>query len=149
MRSDDPTALLIGETAYCEAGGRVERDLFSAQNEDRWLDPEIAEQLAATTLEAEAARVATEVGVAWIRPIASENTWEASSKLHRVTVPQRPYTEEEQLRIDEVETRCSAIETEMEDESVTDDAYAALESEYDALIIVAPTIHRTVFPARA
>jgi ParB family chromosome partitioning protein len=133
MRSDDPTALLIGETAYCEAGGRVERDLFSAQNEDRWLDPEIAEQLAATKLEAEAARVATEVGVAWIRPIASENTWEASSKLHRVTVPQRPFTEEEQLRIDEVEARCSAIETEMEDESVTDDAYAALETEYDAL----------------
>jgi ParB family chromosome partitioning protein len=141
MRSDDPTALLVGEAAYCEAGGRVERDLFSAQNEDRWLDPEIAEQLAATKLEDEAARVAAQIGVAWIRPIASENIWEASSKLHRVTVPQRPFTDEEQQRIDEVETRCSAIKAEMEDESITDEAHAALETEYDALNDERTTLH--------
>ena len=133
LRSDDPTALLVGEEAYCGAGGRVERDLFSAQNEDRWLDPEIAEQLAARKLEEEAARIATDLGVAWIRPIATENTWEASSKLHRVTVPPRPFTEEEQLRIDEIEERCSAIEADMEDESITDEAYAAFEAEFDAL----------------
>ena len=133
MRSDDPTALLVGETAYCEAGGRIERDLFSAQNEDRWLDPEIAEQLAATKMEAEAARVAAETGVAWIRPIATENTWEASSKLHRVVVPQRPLTAEEQLRLTEIDERSSAIEADMEDETTSDDAYAALEAEIETL----------------
>ena len=133
MRSNDPTALLIGEAAYCEAGGKIERDLFSAQNEDRWLDPEIAEQLAGKKLEDEAARIAAELGVAWIRPIATENTWEASSKLHRVTVPQRPLTDEEQLRLDEIEERCSVIEADMEDEATSDEAYAAFEAELEVL----------------
>jgi ParB family chromosome partitioning protein len=133
IRSDDPAALLIGEAAYCEAGGRIERDLFSAQNEDRWLNPEIAEQLAGKKLEDEAARIAVQLGVAWIRPIATENTWEASSKLHRVTVLQRRLTDEEQQRIDEVDTRCSEIETAMEDETTSDEAYAALEAEVETL----------------
>ena len=133
MRSDDPIAILVGEEAYAAAGGRIERDLFSAQNEDRWLDPEIAERLAATKLEAEAARIAVDLGVAWIRPIATENTWEVSAKLHRVTVPQRPLTEEEQLRIDEIEARCGVIEAAMEDESTPDESYAAFEAEHDAL----------------
>ena len=133
LRSDDPIAILVGEDAYAGAGGRIERDLFSAQNEDRWLDPEIAEQLAATKLETEAARIAADLGVAWIRPIATENTWEVSSKLHRVTVPQRPFTDEEQLRIDEIETRSGKIEAAMEDEATPDKAYAAFEAEHDAL----------------
>ncbi|MBA3897131.1 MAG: ParB/RepB/Spo0J family partition protein [Sphingomonadaceae bacterium] len=133
MRSDDPIAILVGEDAYVGADGRIERDLFSAQNEDRWLDPEIAEQLAATRLEEEAARIAADLGVAWIRPIATENTWEASSKLHRVTVPPRPFTQEEQVRVEELEARCSVIEIEMEDEAISDEAYAAFEAEYDTL----------------
>ncbi len=133
MRSDDPIAILVGEDAYAAAGGRIERDLFSAQNEDRWLDPEIAEQLAATKLEAEATRIAADLGIAWIRPIATENTWEVSSKLHRVTVPQRPFTDEEQLRIDEIATRCGVIEAAMEDETTSDEVYAAFEAEHDAL----------------
>jgi ParB family chromosome partitioning protein len=133
MRSDDPAALLVGEEAYCAAGGRVERDLFSAQNEDRWLDPEIAEQLAGKMLEDEAARIAAESGVAWIRPIAGDSTWEVTSKLHRVTLPQRPCTDEEQARIDIIVGRCSDIETTMEDENTSDDDYAALEVEYEGL----------------
>ena len=141
MRSDDPTAILVGEAAYCAAGGRVERDLFSAKDEDRWLDPEIAEQIAGKTLEAEAARIAAESGVAWIRPIATENTWEASSKLHRVLVPQRLFTEEEQVRFDEIDTRITELEETMQDDDIPDAMFTALEEKHEALTTERDALH--------
>ena len=141
MRSDDPTAILVGEAAYCQAGGRIERDLFSAQNEDRWLDPEIAEQIAGKTLEDEAARVAAETGVAWIRPIATENTWEGSSKLHRVLVPQRPFTEEEQTRVDEIDARLAELEETLQDDEIPDESFTALEEEHETLTAERGALH--------
>lgn len=133
MRSDDPVAILVGEDAYVSNGGRIERDLFSANSEDRWLDPEIAEKLAATRLEDEAARLAAKSGIAWIRPVATENIWEVSSKLHRVAIPMLPFTAEEAVRLSEIDERCGVIEAEMGNEALSDEAYAALEAEYDSL----------------
>ena len=56
MRGNDPIALLVGEDAYVEAGGTIERDLFSEAADDRWIDVEIAHKLAAAKMEAEAER---------------------------------------------------------------------------------------------
>lgn len=53
LRANDPIALLVGAEAYEAAGGSVDRDLFSNDG-DRWINPEIAQNLAAAMMEAEA-----------------------------------------------------------------------------------------------
>ncbi|MCZ2975124.1 hypothetical protein NYY80_18980, partial [Acinetobacter baumannii] len=53
MKATDPIAILVGDDAYVAAGGRIERDLFS-EDGDRWTDPELAQTLAASLMEAEA-----------------------------------------------------------------------------------------------
>lgn len=59
MKATDPVALLVGDEAYLAAGGKIVADLFS-EDGDRWVDPEIAERLAAAKLEAEATRIGEE-----------------------------------------------------------------------------------------
>lgn len=129
----DPMALLVGEDAYIAAGGSIERDLFTDKAEDTWSDPEILERLAGERLEAEAQRVAHEQGLAWIRPVASTDTWRAREDLHRVDLPLAPLTEEAAARVSEIEARFEAISDEMEDESISDERYNELEEEHEKL----------------
>lgn len=132
MKSNDPIARLVGEEAYVAAGGVVDRDLFS-DNGDRWTNPEIAQTLAAAKMEAEAKRIGEERGLAWIRPVASNSTWEVASGLFRVSLPSLPLTEAQIIRISEIEARQSIISLEMDDEETEQEAYEALDQEYDAL----------------
>jgi ParB family chromosome partitioning protein len=44
MNSTDPVAILVGEDRYADAGGKVDRDLFSDSG-DKWVNPEIAQRL--------------------------------------------------------------------------------------------------------
>jgi len=134
MRGDDPVALLVTEPAYVDAGGRIERDLFTEKADDRWIDPEIADRLAGALLEAEAVRLAEDSGLAWIRPIASTDTWSARGDLYIVNLPPAPPTEDEAARLEAIATELETIETEMEDESLSDERYAELEASYDRLV---------------
>src|SRR3546814_8016970 len=79
MKSTDPVAILGGEDRYAEAGGKIDRDLFSDSG-DKWVNPEIAQRLAADIMEAEAKRIGEELGLAWIRPIASNYTHSRSEE---------------------------------------------------------------------
>lgn len=134
MRGDDPIALLVTEEAYAAAGGRVDRDLFTDKADDRWLDPETADRLAAALLEAEAARIAAESGLAWIRPIASTDTWSARGELYIVSLPPAAPTEDEAARLDAIALELETIETEAEDEALSDERHAELEAAYERLI---------------
>lgn len=132
MKSTDPVAQLVGADAYTAAGGIVDRDLFSDSG-DRWTNPEIAQTLAAALMETEAKRIGEERGLAWVRPIASSTTWEAARALHRVALPTLPMTETEGLRVVEIEARLEALEQEMADDDIEEDAFKALDQDYDAL----------------
>lgn len=132
MKSNDPVARLVGADAYAEAGGIVDRDLFSDSG-DRWTNPEIAQTLAAALMEAEAKRVGDELGLAWIRPIATNSTWEAARHLFRVNLPVQPMTETEALRADEIETRIGELQEAMENEELDEDAFKLLDAESDTL----------------
>lgn len=132
LKASDPIALLVTADAYVAAGGRIERELFD-EGGDRWLDPEIAQTLAGTLMEAEAKRIGEEMGLAWIRPVATTNLYGVTSDLHRVKLPPIPFDEAEQTRVTTIEERCAAIEIEMEDEELGDEAYTALEEEHDTL----------------
>lgn len=140
MKPTDAVALLIGEDRYVAAGGKVDRDLFSDSG-DRWVNPEIAQRLAADMMEAEAKRIGEETGLAWIRPIASNYTYNAAAGLYRVSLPQPDLTDEQSARLSEIEARLEAVQAEMEDEDLDDAAYQALDSEFDRLSEEQQAIH--------
>src|SRR3546814_3468917 len=112
MKSTDPVAILVGEDRYAEAGGKIDRDLFSDSG-DKWVNPEIAQRLAADIMEAEAKRIGEELGLAWIRPIASNYTHSAATGLYRVILPQPDFTEAQLARLDAIAQRQEAIAEEM------------------------------------
>ncbi len=132
MKSTEPVAILVGADRYVAAGGVIESDLFS-DNGDSWVNREIAEGIAAKLMEEEAARLGEELGLGWVRPIASSSTWEVARELHRVNLPSEPMTEAHHARIGEIDARLGAIETEMEDEELSREAFSALEIEAEAL----------------
>lgn len=132
MNASDAIAILVGSERYEAEGGRIDRDLFS-ENGDRWIDPEIAHRLAGQIMEAEAARLGEESGLAWIRPIASSYTHSAAHGLYRVHLPQPELTLEQAERLQAIEVRRGEIEAELQDEELVDEAYDALNSEDDAL----------------
>lgn len=132
MKANDPVAILIGEDRYVAAGGRVDRDLFSDSG-DRWVDPEIAQRIAGDVMEAEAKRIGEELGLAWIRPIASNYPHSAAAGLYRVTLPPVDLTDEQLARTEAIDARQTEISEAMEDETVSDEVYQALDKEFDAL----------------
>lgn len=132
MRADDPVALLVGAEAYEAAGGVIERDLFSDARE-KWRHPEIARGLAAAIMEAEATRIGAERGLAWIRPVASHSIWDATRNLYKITLPEQPMTLAEAERAEQIEQRMGELHDAMQDEDLAEDAFAAMETELDAL----------------
>jgi len=54
LSADHPIARFLGEAEYVACGGRIERDLFAAEGEGRWLDGDLAMDLAAKKLAHEA-----------------------------------------------------------------------------------------------
>ena len=142
MKSSEPIARYIGEDAYVAAGGKVESDLFSDDG-DRWIDPGIAQTLAAAKLEAEAQRVGEEHGLAWVRPVAGTSTWEAARDLHRVHLPTLPLTLAEAERLDVIADRLEEIEDGMQGIEGDGDeaAYGTLEEEHETLSDEAQALH--------
>ncbi len=132
LRANDPVALLVGVDAYEAAGGAVDRDLFSNDG-DRWTNPEIAQNLAAAMMEAEAKKLGEERGLAWIRPVASHHTYDEARGLHRVTLPRLPMTDAERIRADEIEQRIGELQDEMENQELTEEAFATLDNEHDTI----------------
>jgi len=140
MKSTDPVALLIGEARYLAAGGKIDPDLFS-ENGDKWVNPEIAQRLAADMMEAEAKRVGEELGLAWIRPIASNFVLNAASGLYRVILPQPDLTDEQLDRLDAIAARKEVVSDLMEEDATSEEAYKALDEERDALVEEERAIH--------
>jgi ParB family chromosome partitioning protein len=132
MRANDPIALLVGTEAYEAAGGIVDRDFFSDVG-DRWMQPDLARSLAATIMDAEAARIGTERGLGWIMPIATHHTWDAARDFHKVTLPEQPMSLEEAERAEQIEQRMAGLHDEMQNEELTDEAFTAMETEMDTL----------------
>src|SRR3546814_3811293 len=92
-------------------------------------------------MDAEAKRVGEELGLAWIRPIASNYTHSAAAGLYRVILPQPDLTEAQLARLEAIAQRQEVIAEEMDDESIDEDAYKALDQEYDVLAEEEHTLH--------
>lgn len=131
--ASDRRALLVGEDAYVAAGGRIERDLFSDDADARWLDVPLLEQLAGALVEARAAEVQAETGLAWVRPVLE--SWVGYSMtmgMQRVVPDRAPSTPEEAVRIAAAETAIAELLATF-DEDVSEGAQAGAEEMVDSL----------------
>ena len=126
VRSSSPMAKLASEADYLAAGGRIERDLFTEDGGETWIDAEIAQRIAGEKLQAFAIQVAETSGYAWVRPILETRvTYSATEDLHQVHLEPAPLSDEEQAEADRLMETISALEGEGETLDEDDDAAAA------------------------
>jgi ParB family chromosome partitioning protein len=131
--TSDRRALLVGEDAYVAAGGRIERDLFSEEAGERWLDVPLLERLAAEKMQAIAVDKQAETGLAWVRPTLE--SWVPSaltSGLIRVVPEREPLTADELKQIESREADILGLVTDL-DEEISDEARAETEQAIEAL----------------
>ncbi len=149
IRSSSPMAKLASEADYLAAGGKIERDLFTEDGGETWIDAEIAQRIAGEKLQAFAAEIAETSGYAWVRPILETRvTYNATEDLHQIHLEPAPLTEEEQVEADRLLETISALEAESETLDEDDEAAAAefqtrwdaASSAYDALHDKPPVI---------
>jgi ParB family chromosome partitioning protein len=119
VRASDRRARFVGEEAYVAAGGRVERDLFSEDDEARWLDIALLERLAADKMQEEASRVAAEFGLGFVRPtLDSWIGYEQTQGLRRLELPKPPLSDEENAEVDQLDAEIQALVDELGDEEM-------------------------------
>lgn len=133
LATDHPIARFLGETEYVACGGRIERDLFAAEGEGRWLDGDLAMDLAAKKLahEAEVAELGSKL--AWVKPtLATHVTYDETKYLHAYWPRRAEPSAEAQARMDEISDRMTEI-AEILDAPDEGDDVEALEAEYNSL----------------
>ena len=104
VKANDAKARFVGREAYVAAGGRIEGDLFTVEaGDENWTDVDLLEELAAKKLEAAAAELAQEQGLAFVTPIAATNVpYDMERQLHEFHATGRPLTDKEQARVDDL-----------------------------------------------
>jgi ParB family chromosome partitioning protein len=128
-RASDRRARFVGEDAYVAAGGRVERDLFSEDDEARWLDIALLERLAAEKLESEATRLAAEFGLGFVRPtLDSWIGYEHTRGLRRLELEKPPLSDEESAAVDGLEEEIQSLVDRLEAEEMEPAAREEAES---------------------
>ncbi|EGD57557.1 putative plasmid stabilization protein [Novosphingobium nitrogenifigens DSM 19370] len=133
LSADHPIARFLGEAEYVACGGRIERDLFAAEGEGRWLDGDLAMDLAAKKLahEAEVAELGSRL--AWVKPtLATHVTYDETKDLRAYWPRRAEPSAEAQARMDEISDRMAEI-AEILDAPDEGDDVEALEAEYNSL----------------
>jgi ParB family chromosome partitioning protein len=153
VKANDAKARFVGRDVYVAAGGRIEGDLFAQDTGDEnWTDVDLLEELAAKKLEAAAAELAQEQGLAFVTPIAATNVpYDMERQLHEFHATARPLTDEEQALVEELGTEndalVEALNTELEEGTpeaeAANDRLEAIEREIDEI----DTARRAIDPA--
>lgn len=134
VAANDPRARLVGEAAYVEAGGRIERDLFDDDATTQWLDIALLERLATEKMTVEAERLAVESGLAWVRPSLDRHVdWEMTQGLNRVDLARPELTDKEKQAIEEFEASEAENIAILESEATTDEERQAAEAEIERI----------------
>lgn len=129
-RASDPRALLVGRDAYVEAGGRIDKDLFSDANSESWLDTHIVDRLAEEALNAAAETIRERDGFHEVRAVASTHIpYSDTYALCPVRGELPPLTPEQESRQAEIEAELAQIAAAYEDEGYEPSADDELRNE--------------------
>ncbi|MGE5564282.1 MAG: ParB N-terminal domain-containing protein [Bacillota bacterium] len=154
VSAGDRRARLVGEEVYLAAGGRIERDLFSEEDDARWLDAELLERLACEKMDALASAAAAEHGLAFVRPtLDSWVSYSATEGLRQVHLERAPLSDEDSSRLDELETESDALAVLLEDEQTGESEREAAEArlrelsrEIESIVDRAPVVPEEMRP---
>lgn len=116
-RPSEPKALLVGRDAYLAAGGRIDADLFSDAESERWLDTHIVDHIAEEKLAAAAETIKGREGFGEVRTVAATHIpYTETYRLGRLDGDMPPLNAEEEARREEIEAELARIEEEASDE---------------------------------
>ncbi len=123
--ADDKRVHFIGIDAYLAAGGSIERDLFSDEDEGYLIDPDLVNRLAGEKLSLEAKKIRAE-GWAWVEA-AADFAWNHRRDFRAITPISPALSGEEQ---DEYETLAHEFESVPEADRAPEDSerVAAIEA---------------------
>ncbi|GAA0675966.1 ParB family chromosome partitioning protein [Sphingomonas insulae] len=117
VKANDAKARFVGREAYVAAGGRIEGDLFATEGDENWIDVDLIETLAASKLEAAAAELARDQGLAFVTPIAATHVpYDLERQLHEYHAPARALTEDETARVEALGCENEALIDQLEQE---------------------------------
>ncbi len=117
VKANDAKARFVGRDAYVAAGGRIEGDLFATENDENWIDVDLIETLAASKLQAAAAELARDQGLAFVTPIAATHVpYDLERQLHEYHAPARALTEDETARVEALGCENDALIDQLEQE---------------------------------
>jgi ParB family chromosome partitioning protein len=117
VKANDAKARFVGRDAYVAAGGSIEGDLFATENDENWIDVDLIETLAASKLEAAAAELARDQGLAFVTPIAATHVpYDLERQLHEYHAPARALTEDETARVEALGCENDALIDQLEQE---------------------------------
>jgi len=142
IKPTDAKARFVGRDAYIAAGGRIERDLFSGEDDESWTDSELVEALANTRLTDAATALVKETGLAFVIPVVSNRVpYDLERQYHSFRPIARDLTDEEQARVDalaaENDNLVEQLETVIDSESPEGEAanarIEAIDRELDAI----------------
>jgi ParB family chromosome partitioning protein len=129
VSAGDRRARFVGEEAYVAAGGRIERDLFSDEENARWLDIALLERLATEKMDGLAAQTAASSGLAFVRPtLESWAGYEVTRGLQRVQLETPSLTDEESAEVEALEAETENLIGQLEDEQIEDEVRGAAEA---------------------
>ena len=131
----DPQAKFVGSEAYIEAGGRIERDLFAADDSEQWLDPAILARLAHEKLAGMCAAQAEYHGLGWLRPLLGSYAPGADDLegLHSVHFDPLPLSDEDEARIDAIDSEWEDLQNLINAADTTEEMWGNAEKKTEAL----------------
>jgi ParB family chromosome partitioning protein len=130
----DRRALFVGCEAYATAGGTIVRDLFDEASGGFLSDPALLDRLVKEKLDAAGREIAAE-GWKWVE-VHPEFNYGLASGLRRVYAVAIQLAEQEQARLDALESEYEALSIQHEGQEASPDMEATfdrLEAEIDAL----------------
>lgn len=129
VRGSDPRAKLVGRGDYTAAGGRIERELFDDDASEAWCDVALLETLAAAKMDERAAALASEQGLAWVKPTLDPYvSHDLTEGLVRLPVEPAPLSEADIARLDQLDASFDDHAAILEDEESADEAVTAAEA---------------------
>ena len=134
ISASHPIALLVGETRYVEAGGRIERDLYTAAESAEWLDGALAQRLGGELMQGAAAKIAETTGVGTVVPLlAKGSTWSDREDLTQARLERESISDETQARIEAIAAETDAIIEQLETEEMDETAIESFNAKIEAL----------------
>ena len=134
VHGNDPRARLVGRDVYIAAGGRIERELFDDDDSESWVDVALLEALASAEMESRAKALASEQGLAWVKPTLDPfASYDLVEGLVRLPTEPTPLTEAELARLNELDASFDENAAILEDEDSAEEAVATAEAAIEAI----------------